>query len=459
MRAVQGRTLRSSIGAAVIVAFGSWCGGRPALADGPVQVASQRPSVAQSPIMIAVATSKAEPASKSLLQSLRSHPWLAANADRFKVVEVPVESQAMSGRSGANAATAVFAYRQGPRGPEMLGGWSGFEGASDVVQWIRSLEPRDGTLPKRDTYLTQTGNDNSLPVPSQQGYAPPAAVPTPFTPASVPQQVMVPQVTMPAMTYMAPAAMTTANVVQAPAQSFVIQQPPAQLFFQQQAQAPVFAAQVAMPAAVTAPSNIFMPSGMVPAAVPSGMQVASIPMTTTSVASVAPASMVPTGFAPVSLAPAGFAPAGFAPAGFAPAAVAAAATAPAVGSAALTTQSVSVPASSTTSRVRVRGPGPLAAAAARLGERLTTLGRTRIETVQETRLETQGVQSPPGQFMTLSSVSASPVMPPHQNVTFPASVPQPPPSPAQPPTPSYEQPPQPSPQGSHEKGHWFWQKN
>src|SRR5208282_2078182 len=316
MRAVQGRTLRSSIGAAVIVAFGSWCGGRPALADGPVQVASQRPSVAQSPIMIAVATSKAEPASKSLLQSLRSHPWLAANADRFKVVEVPVESQAMSGRSGANASTAVFAYRQGPRGPEMLGGWSGFEGASDVVQWIRSLEPRDGTLPKRDTYLTQTANDNSLPVPSQQGYA--------------------------------------------------------------------------LPAAVTAPSNIFMPSGMVPAAVPSGMQVASIPMTTTSVASVAPASMVPTGFAPVSLAPAGFAPAGFAPAGFAPAAVAAAAvaaaaTAPAVGSAALTTQSVSVPASSTTSRVRVRGPGPLAAAAARLGERLTTLGRTRIETVQETR--------------------------------------------------------------------------
>jgi hypothetical protein len=135
---------------------------------------------------------------------------------------------------------------------------------------------------------------------------------------------------------------------------------------------------------------------------------------------------------------------------------------PAVSGAALTTQSVSVPASSTTSRVRVRGPGPLAAAAARLGEKLTTLGRTRIETVQETRLETQGLQSPPGQFMNLTSVSANPVMAPQQNVTFPAAVPQapppPPPSPP-PPAPPSLQGPQPSPQGDNEKSHWFWHKN
>ena len=53
---------------------------------------------------------------------------------------------------------------------------------------------------------------------------------------------------------------------------------------------------------------------------------------------------------------------------------------------ALTSQSVSMPTSRSATRVRVRGPGPLASSLARLGERMTQLGKTRIETTQETEM-------------------------------------------------------------------------
>src|SRR5262249_31973563 len=60
-----------------------------------------------------------------------------------------------------------------------------------------------------------------------------------------------------------------------------------------------------------------------------------------------------------------------------------------------------------TSRVSVRGPGMLGAGLARLGERLTQLGRTRIQTVQETVLETQASQ-PIGGMATISTSGLTP---------------------------------------------------
>jgi hypothetical protein len=53
----------------------------------------------------------------------------------------------------------------------------------------------------------------------------------------------------------------------------------------------------------------------------------------------------------------------------------------------VTGSSVSMPTSRSTARVRVRGPSLLGTGLARLGERLTQLGRTRVETVHETVLE------------------------------------------------------------------------
>ncbi len=54
---------------------------------------------------------------------------------------------------------------------------------------------------------------------------------------------------------------------------------------------------------------------------------------------------------------------------------------------ALMNQSVSMPMARSTSRIRVKGPGPVGAGLARFGERLTHFGRTKIESVQETELE------------------------------------------------------------------------
>jgi hypothetical protein len=109
--------------------------------------------------------------------------------------------------------------------------------------------------------------------------------------------------------------------------------------------------------------------------------------------------------------------------------------------------SVSVPTTRSSSRVVVRGPGLLGAGLARLGERLTQLGRTRIQTVQETVLENQTSQ-PLGGMTTISTQGLTP----------------PPPSAAPPSAPPSYGPPQgappaevpgPSPQGGYPQKHSF----
>jgi hypothetical protein len=426
-RAEQGKGLSGLIWAGLVVAIGSGVCKPNACADPPSQAATPRPgSSVKGLTVVAVTTSTSQPRSKALLQALRSHPWFVANAQRVRLVEVPTEPQATTmGRLGVSVCPAITVYGPGADGHEMLGGRSGFARADQVIEWLRGLE--QSTVEARpvvpDPNVSLTNLEKCPPLASQQGYAaPPASVPqTPLTPSSVPQQPLVPQSTP--MMYTPVTSMTTASVVQAPPQNFVIQQQPAQIFFAPQGSATVYVPQGTAPA-MTAASNLFMPSAIAPASVPTSLAPASVPM------ALAPASV------PMALMPASVPTPTIAAAGVAPAA----------NGAAITTQSVSVPASRTSSRVRVRGPGPLASAAARFGERLTTLGRTRIETVQETRLETQTAQSPPGQFMTLSSTSATPTMP--QNVSFPASVP-PLPVPHE-----HPQAPTPSPQ-TPQKHHWF----
>jgi hypothetical protein len=111
--------------------------------------------------------------------------------------------------------------------------------------------------------------------------------------------------------------------------------------------------------------------------------------------------------------------------------------------AALTSSAVSVPTSRTSTSLRVRGPGPLALGLSRIGERLVQLGRTRIESVQETVLDTPNVHAGGG----LATISTSGLAP----------VPQPPAAPpaAQPPAapPASPQAPTPSPQDAHPHHH------
>jgi hypothetical protein len=345
------------------------------------------------------------------MQSLRSNPWVIANADRVKLAEA---SSDPTGRPSAGGSTAVLVYQQGPRGPEMMGGRSGFASAGDVVLWVRSVVATSAEASIRDPNLTQA-NLFGKTLPSAQGEAPPVQAQQPQSPAAsvptYPQTYLQPQT---ATTFAMPMTAAPATMVQAPQQHLVIQQPPTQVLF-----APQTAPMVYVPQATAAPApNLYMATTpvaptampMLAAAAPAQPMIAAQPM-----ASLPQAAALPVG--------------------------------PALAGASLTTSSVSVPASSTTSRVRVRGPGPVASALARFGERLTTLGRTRIETVQETRLETQTAQTPPGQYMTLSSTSASPVLNQPQS-TPPIQGPAPQCLPALPPQSPSPQSTQPSPQGS-----------
>jgi len=119
---------------------------------------------------------------------------------------------------------------------------------------------------------------------------------------------------------------------------------------------------------------------------------------------------------------------------------------------AITNQSISVPTSRATSRVRVRGPGMIGSGLAQLGERLIRFGRTRIETTQETDLETP-LSQPSGGVATISSTGSMPLIqqqnfvtpPPGQTQGLPTA-----PQPSQGPTPS----PQGGEQASH-KHHWW----
>jgi hypothetical protein len=95
---------------------------------------------------------------------------------------------------------------------------------------------------------------------------------------------------------------------------------------------------------------------------------------------------------------------------------------------------------------------------ARFGERLTRLGRARIETVQVTTLEAPMVQSPGIGLTTISTTSATPVGQGPTTVVMPVQQPQPPelgrpPCPTTPPPP-ISAPTLPTPQTSSSQQSW-----
>ena len=128
----------------------------------------------------------------------------------------------------------------------------------------------------------------------------------------------------------------------------------------------------------------------------------------------------------------------------APMAYAPAAPAP-VGGVALNSQVLSMPTLGSSTRVRVRGPGFLALGLAGLGERMARLGRSRIETVQSTDLQSPYAQYNPGGLATFSTQSVVPIP---VMATPPAQPLAPPAQPVAPPTTA-------SPQAEPRKHSWF----
>ena len=102
---------------------------------------------------------------------------------------------------------------------------------------------------------------------------------------------------------------------------------------------------------------------------------------------------------------------------------------------AATTQSFSMPTTRSASTFRVQGPGPIASTLARLGQRMTALGKTRIVSTQELEMGSSFVQ-PSGGLATFQATGTTPVVAPHPGFALP----QLPPAPVAPPEPPLASP-------------------
>lgn len=392
--------------------------------------------------LVVVVTSSARPESRAFSRALIDGAWARANRGLVQVVELPAEGNAAMVEQLRVAETpAVLAYTMGADGPACRGMKVG--GSPDEASaWLGSLG-LGGTRATAGTFdpAVVTANHEGYPSP-QQPYtpsiqAPPAPTPSyvpasvPYTPASIPA---------PSPTYMiagapsmAPAAPT--SMVHLPGPNVVVQQGEARVFV---APPSGMASIAGMPSAPA--SNLYLP-----ASAPAPVYTASLPAAPAAYAPAAVYTPAAT-YAPAAV----YAPAAtYAPAAMAPAAVAPAAIGPAI--AAVTNQTTALPTGGSRTRIRVRGPGPIRAGLASLGERMTQLGRARIETVQETDLATPAVQGGTG-VATFSTSSVAPVGQPQTTTQYvPSGNPSPPP-------PVVCQPPPvtPSPQDApHKHGHLF----
>ncbi len=277
---------------------------------------------------------------------------------------------------------------------------AGFHGEYASSQQMIEQTPPAPSKPQPSAPVAQTPN---YPVPQYTPAAPTAPQYVPYAPAYAPQYVPVAPTYAPMTPTYAPVAPTYAPVAPSYAPVAPSYAPVAPGYY-----AP--AAPAYGPPAQPANGNFFLPSAPGPA-----------PAYAPQMAPVAPTYAIP--MAPMM------------PVGPQPAAVG--------NGAALTGSSVSVPTSSSTTSVQVRGPGMIGMGLARFGERLTQLGRTRVRTVQETVLQTPQSQ-PVGGTATIATTGTTPV--------------QAPVAPMQPQAPQVPQAPEaptPSPQGTHQKHPFF----
>ena len=384
----RGRTsvLLHIAASAVLAAPGAARGGEAAAPAGSVVAGALSVTQTRGAATVVIFTSSDKPDSVRLWDEFHEGAWARQQRGLVQVVNVKNERDATYVRSsGVTKFPTVLVYTRGPKGLVQAAAITDCTTPQALALRLRDL---DLTAGAPDLSVVAAAHSPDV-YPTQQNAAPPSPQPQP-QPQPVYQSLPQPQPVMQAV----PQATMTAGLVQVPSQNLVIQQAPPQVFLAP-TQAPVVympmtagPAQPTLPMAAAAPSpNLFLPA---PAPT---LTAAPAPSPTLAVAA-APA---------LSAAPA-------------PATVGTLA--------AVTNQTLSLPASASRTRVRVRGPGILGASLARLGERMIGLGRARIETVQETTLEAPTTRSAPTGLTTISTTSTTPVVP-QQPTLMLQSAPQP----------------------------------
>ena len=324
---------------------------------------------------------------------------------------------------------SVAVYVRSTKGVSHLATITDFATAEALVSRLRDLDLGLDTVAKSDLAVKQTGLGGDV-YPSQQ-YGPPAPS-WPQVQMCPPAQPQPQPTTLTLTPSVQPTLTTSTSLVQLPSQNLVLQQAPPQVFLAPANPTLTLSAALANPAPsltlMTTPSN--QPTGNLFLSSPT-LAVAPAPAPTLT-------SGPPTAIsANVAAAPATLT------------------TGPPTPMAAVTNQTLSLATTGAKTRVRVRGPGLLASGLSRLGERLIQLGRTRIETTQETTLEAPATQASGGGLTTISTTSTTPVAQPQTTMLMTAPQPQlqqqpcPPQGPSVPPS----GPTMPTPQTSSAK-HW-----
>jgi hypothetical protein len=382
---------------------------------------------------IAVYTASNQPESVRIWNSFNQGTWARTNRGLVQLVNVSTETEPDLVRMlGTTRFPTVVVYVRKAKGVSHLATIADFGTVEALMNRLRDLDLGLDTGTKRDLAVKQTGLGGDI-YPSQQ-YAPPAPS-WPQVQMAPPAQAQPQPTTLMLSPPAQPMLTTSTALVQLPTQNLVLQQAPPQVFMAPTQSAVAYVPQVmsAAPTFTAAPAQA--PTGNLFMAAPN---LAAAPTAQPSVA-LSAAPTFAAGAPAVALAAAPTVAAG-------PTAAAVAAGPPAL--AAVSNSTLSIPSSGGRTRVRVRGPGLLGSAAARFGERLTQLGRARIETVQETTLEAPLPQSVGGGVTQISTTSTTPVSqgPTTTNLLVPGQqapeVCKPPCPPSQPPGPL------PTPQGS-----------
>ena len=373
---------------------------------------------------VAVVTSSEQRSSVQFWKELYDGAWARSNRGFVKLVNVSKDTDPGLVRAmNVSHFPTVVVYGRSPQGVRILETIVDCDNAEAMVARLQSLDVGIDPPAKVDDAVNPTAFSGDQYASGQAQSPPPAyCPPVPQAPQAQPQPMTVsltPSVAQPLQ--------TTANVIQVPSQSLMIQQAPPQVFL-----APTQAPIVYVPQTTNAAPTLSL------SAAPRQRPTGNLFLTTPSL-SASPAQQ-PT----VALAVA-------APAAATPATLAIASGPPAP-LAATTNQVLSLPTSANRTRVRVRGPGIFASALARLGERMTRLGRARIETIQETTLEAPLIQAPSVGMTTISTTSTAPVA---QAPTLTLSPPQQPCQTTCPPSSGPSAPPStlPSPQKQSWHGH------
>ena len=383
--------------------------------------------------LVVVVTSAARPESRAFYRALFEGPWARDNRGIVQIVELPAEGNAATiERLRVTSMPSVLAYTAGPDGPVCRGLKVGGS-IEEVVAWLGSMGIGDARVASAtvDPAVIPVAHDGT-PSPQQPYTAPPpppvAAPPAyTYTPTYAAPPPQAPVYATPAPV-MAPAP----SYVQLPGPQVVVQQGQPQVFVTQAAPPqPSFAAQPMM-----ATPNMYLPTA---AAAPQPSFAAQPMAAPAPVAYAAQPAAAPVAYAAQ-------------PAAYAAQPTAAYAAAP-MPYAAVTNQMTALPVTGSRTRVRVRGPGPIRSGLASLGEKMTQLGRSRIETVQETELNTPAVQGGSG-VATFATTHTTPVGAPQMQTVY---VPQPvATSPPQQPVYESAPPVTPSPQGAPQKhGHFL----